>query len=155
MLRKEVNILWHEVQKRNREETGKFTYGTDKNTYVYFWVFGYILMLHYPDCSSGRFKIKKGKNQTEKETHSQCYVYMLKNVFWNCYKNGNKIIFLLEELSEKCKAFIIFLLCHLSWPKDQLDSMKRSRFSVKNIFFHQDTKRKIRWDVGSDTFAKT
>lgn len=61
-------------------------------------------------------------------------LYAKKDLFE--HKNGNKIFFLLEYYHKKFKAFIIFLLYHLSCPKDQL--VKKSRFSVKNIFFHQD-----------------
>lgn len=79
-------------------------------------------------------KFKREKSDWKGSSFTMLCLYAKKDLFE--HKNGNKIFFLLEYYHKKFKAFIIFLLYHLSYPKDQL--VKKSRFSVKNIFFHQD-----------------
>lgn len=95
-------------------------------------------------------KFKREKSDWKGSSFTMLCLYAEKDLFE--HKNGNKI-FLLEYYHKKCKAFIIFLLYHLSCQKDQL--VKKSRFSVKIFSFIRTQTRKIWWDLWSDTSTET
>lgn len=76
-------------EEEQRREWEMETYGTEKNIHVYFYNFGCICMLCFPDCSSGGFKIESGKSNWKGKLIHNAKFISWKRSFGTLLKDSN------------------------------------------------------------------